>query len=258
MPVQVPVEILRFGIFDALLQHDAFRILRGHVDQDVGRNAVPLIGQPLDGTGVNQRRDAHRHVVVVDLGIIVRHLKLGNHVHQASHLPVAQKGRGILIQKRDGTVIRLFDILGKFPGFHAHQLLIPFRIDHRRGQKRADPVNGQDHKQQDSKPFEQRIFGKGQPHGIQSGGRDPLPGLSDHIDQHDGHNSPHQEEPEAAGMNVDRGERDVIVEKRCDERGRSDDRIQYAFFHLFLISRKGSAPEAVHGRPLPDHGNCPA
>ena len=235
MPVQIPVKVFRLGIFDALLQHDALRILSGHVDADVSGNSVSLVGQPFDGTGIDQRRDTYRNIVIIDLSVIVRHLELGNHIHQASHLPVSQKSRRILIQKRNGTIVRLLNILSKIPGLHGHKLLVLLRIDDRRRQQRSDSIDDKQQQEQDPQPFDGRIVLQGKVHGCHPECEDFLSCLPEHIDHHHDSNGSQQKKPEAAGMDIDGRKRDVIVNECRYQSGHADNRIQDTLFHFLLL-----------------------
>ena len=117
MPVKIAVKIFGFGIFNSFVQHHTFRILSGHINTHISRDSVLLVGQPLNRAGIYQRRHTYRNAVYVNLGIVISHLKLGHHLHQAAHFPVSQKRRRILIQKGDRAVIHFLDIIRKIPGF---------------------------------------------------------------------------------------------------------------------------------------------
>ena len=54
-----------------------------HIDPDIGRDPLRLVRKPLNQACVPQRRHSHRIILVVDLGIDIIHLELGNHIHHA-------------------------------------------------------------------------------------------------------------------------------------------------------------------------------
>ena len=124
MTVQIAVKIFGFGIFDSLLQHHTFRILCCHINADIRRNTIFLIGQPLDRTRIYKRGNSYRHPIVIKLGIIIRHLKLGNDIYQAAHLTIAQQRCGVLIQKRYRPIIHFLNVICKIPVFQRQQLLV--------------------------------------------------------------------------------------------------------------------------------------
>ncbi len=133
VPVKVSVKIFPFGIPNPLRKLHAFRVLGGHIYQNVGRNAVFLIGKPFDGACVGKRRYPDRLSPIVYLRIVAGNLKLGNHIHHASHLSVSQKGSGILVQERDCFIVNLLDIIGEFSFFNRQKPLVLRRIKKGRG-----------------------------------------------------------------------------------------------------------------------------
>ena len=101
MAVEIAVEILRRGVFHALVQADDGGLLRDHVDENIGRQALAAVGQPLEKVGVFQIGHAHRPVVIVDLRIGRRDLELADHVAQLAQLAVAQTLGRVLVQHGD-------------------------------------------------------------------------------------------------------------------------------------------------------------
>ena len=81
--------MLRLRIFDPVLQLYQLGILGRHVNPHIGRNPVLLIGQPFNGAGIDQGADPVRLSLIIDLRIQAADLELRDHIHHASHLPVA-------------------------------------------------------------------------------------------------------------------------------------------------------------------------
>ena len=179
MPVNIPVEILCLGISDiaALRKTHTFRVLSGHIDHDIGRNALAHIGQPFDGAGIDKGRHPHRFILIIDLRIQRTDLKLGHHIDQRAHLPVAQKRCGALVQQRDLRIVHLCDILCKGPLLNRQKLMILLRIDDGRRQKTSDPV---DDKQDDR-------CGSSDLQRPDISGRDPVPDPSGTAEQRQHH-----------------------------------------------------------------------
>ena len=69
MPVNIPVQILRLRILHSLLQLHQLCILGCHINGNIRRDPFFLIGQPFNGTGIDQRRYTHRPPFVIDLRI---------------------------------------------------------------------------------------------------------------------------------------------------------------------------------------------
>ena len=69
-----------------------------------------MIGKPFDDTRIFQRCNTNRFPVIIDLRILIGHLKLGHDVHHASHLLITEKRCGIPVQQRNCGIIHLFDI----------------------------------------------------------------------------------------------------------------------------------------------------
>ena len=61
-----------------------------HVDDDIGRQAVGAVGEPLDEVSVGKARDPHGAALIVDLGVVGQDLKLRHHIRQLTQLPAAQ------------------------------------------------------------------------------------------------------------------------------------------------------------------------
>ena len=125
MAVQVAAEVLGGGVVDALVQTDDLHVLSHHVDKQIGGQAVGAVVQPLDDIAVAQGRDADRAALVVDLGIVVGHLELGDHVRQLTQFAVAQLCGGVGIQHGDLVIGDLGNVLSKVPLLHPKQTAVP-------------------------------------------------------------------------------------------------------------------------------------
>ena len=98
MPVQVAAEMLGSGIVDPLIQPHHLHVLGDHVDDEVGGQTLGAVVQPLDNVAVPQGRHPDGAALIVDLGVVVRHLELGHHIRQLAQLPAAQPGSGVAVQ----------------------------------------------------------------------------------------------------------------------------------------------------------------
>ncbi len=132
MAVKISVKIFSLGVFDPFRELHALCILSRHVDQDIGRNPVFLVGQPLNRACIGQGSHPDRLSLVIDLGIIPGNLKLGNHIHHTSHLPVAQQRGGVPVQQGDGLVIDLLNVVCKLPLLNGEKPLVFRGIEERR------------------------------------------------------------------------------------------------------------------------------
>ena len=89
MAVDIPSEVLGHGEADGLCQLDAFGFLGGHVYHDIGGDTVCLVGQPFDGTCVNERGHPDGLSLVVNLAVNTADLELGYVLYHGSHFPVS-------------------------------------------------------------------------------------------------------------------------------------------------------------------------
>ena len=108
--VDIPEKILAGGVLHAALQPDQVRLLGHHVHGDVGWQAGALVEQPLDGVSVHQGGHPVGGSLVIDLGVIVRHLKLGDQLGHLPQLPVPQAGGGIPVHHRNVGHVDLGDV----------------------------------------------------------------------------------------------------------------------------------------------------
>ena len=149
MAVQVAAEVLGGGVVDALVQTDDLHVLSHHVDKQIGGQAVGAVVQPLDDIAVAQGRDADRAALVVDLGIVIGHLELGDHVRQLAQLAVAQLCGGVGIQHGDLVIADLLHLRGKVAVGNGQQVAVvpgteQLPADHRAHQCRGDQRGGRD------------------------------------------------------------------------------------------------------------------
>ena len=128
--LQIAPKMLRRGIADALVQTHHLYILVDHVDDQVGRQAVGAVIQPLDPVAVAQTGNPHGAALIVDLGIVVIHLKLGNHVCQLAQLAVAQSGGGIPVQHGNLVVRNFLHLAGEVTVGDRQQVPIAGGPDH--------------------------------------------------------------------------------------------------------------------------------
>ena len=68
-----------------------FRVLCCHINLDIGRDSFSHVRKPFDHAGIFQRRNSHRLILIVDLGIQFIYLELRYHIYHTSHLPVTEK-----------------------------------------------------------------------------------------------------------------------------------------------------------------------
>ena len=122
--VEVPGEVFRRGILHALVQPDHLRLLGHHVDDDIGRQAVGAVGEPLDEVSVGKARDPHGAALIVDLGIVGQDLKLRHHIRQLTQLPAAQSGGGVAVQHGDLVIADLLHLRDEVTGGQGQQLAV--------------------------------------------------------------------------------------------------------------------------------------
>ena len=131
MTVNVAVKQFRLGIPDRLIQHHQFRLLSRHIDLHICRNTFRLVGEPFDRAGIDQRGDTHRYFLIIDLRIQVADFKLGNHIHDASHLSFTKDNRAVPVKDRDLIKTDLRNILCEISFLLLHQVVILLCIDDR-------------------------------------------------------------------------------------------------------------------------------
>ena len=125
-PVQVPVEVLRGRVPHSRLpdggQADHPGLLGHHVHGDVGGQALFRVDEPLEEVPVLQGGHPDGTALVVDLGVVVGHLELADHVRQLAQLPVPQPAGGGFVQHGDLVKGDLLDLRGEVPGVHRQQV----------------------------------------------------------------------------------------------------------------------------------------
>ena len=172
--VQVPAEMLRRGVLHALVQPDHLRLLGHHVDDDIGRQTVGAVGEPLDEVPVGQTGDPDGTALVVDLSVVGQDLKLGHHIRQLAQLPAAQTGGGVAVQHGDLVVADLLHLRGKVAGGQGQQLAVGPGPQHNPGGDGAYGDGG-DHGDDDEKGHGALLFHKAEvasgPGALESGGQ---------------------------------------------------------------------------------------
>ena len=236
MAVQVPAEMLRRGVLHALVQPHHLRLLRHHVDDEVGRQAVGAVGEPLDEIAVGKAGDPHRAALVVDLGVVGQDLKLGHHVRQLAQLPAAQPGGGVAVQHGDLVVADLLHLRGKIAGGQGQELAVGPGPQHHPGGNGANR-NGGDQRDHHKKRDGTLLFHKAE---VPSGPRPLKAGGQHRADTVHGAQQKHKE-VEVLRMGIQRRKLHIEVHQphqhrdgKVDERpgkGRPDG---FARFALFL------------------------
>ena len=112
------------GVLHALRQTHHRYVLGHHVHDEIGGQAAGAVGEPLDDVRVAQRCYPDRAALIVDLGVVVQHLELGDHVRQLTQLPGPQTGGGIPVQHGDLVEADLVHLGGEVAGLHGQQLAV--------------------------------------------------------------------------------------------------------------------------------------
>ena len=128
--VEVAGEVLGGGVLHALVKADDVHALIDHVDDEVGGKTGGAVVEPLDDVAVAQRGDAHGAAVVVDLGVVLRDLELGDHVGKLAKLAVAELLGAVLIEHGNAVVGDLGDLGGEVAGLDGEELLVAARAEH--------------------------------------------------------------------------------------------------------------------------------
>ena len=102
--VEVAGEVLGGGVLHALVKADDVHALIDHVDDEVGGKTGGAVVEPLDDVAVAQRGDAHGAAVVVDLGVVLGDLELGDHVGKLAELAVAELFGAVAVEHRDAVI----------------------------------------------------------------------------------------------------------------------------------------------------------
>ena len=139
--VQVAAEMLGGGIAHPFGQAHHLHLLRYHIDNEVGRQAVAAVVEPFEDIAVFQRGHADGAAVVIDLGIVFGNLKLADHIGQLAQLAVPQLFRRIAVQHGDLIKGDLLNILGKAARFHRHQAGVGAGTQDHAGKQPADDIN---------------------------------------------------------------------------------------------------------------------
>ena len=109
--VHVAREGLRVRVADGALEPHDLGLLRHHVNEHVGGDALVAVGEPLEEVRVDERAHAHGPALVVDLAVGVGDLKLAHVLRDGAHRPVAEKNGGVAVDDGDLGVVDLLDVL---------------------------------------------------------------------------------------------------------------------------------------------------
>ena len=213
VPVEVPAEVLRDGVLHALRQADHLHILAHHVDDEVGGQAVPPVGEPLDEVPVAQGGHPHRAALVVDLGVGGQDLKLGHHVRQLAQLPGAQLGGGVRVQHGDLVIADLLHLGGEVAALDGEELgVAPRPEDHpaAEGPQGQDDDEGDDRQEGDGALLAHEVeIALHAPVGLEAGGEhgaDAVHGAKEE-----------DEDIELLGVEVQGGKLQVEVDQAKDQ-----------------------------------------
>ena len=213
--VQIPAEVLGRGVADALIQAHHVHVLGHHVDDQIRRQTLGAVVQPLDPVAVAQGRHPHRAALVVDLGIIPGYLELGHHVRQLAQLAVAQLLGGVLVQHGNLVIADLLHLGGKVAGLHRQQVPVGAGPEHLPADGRAH--NGRDcqrrrqHKGHGALLFHEAEVALGSA-ALKAGGQNGAAAVYRAQQQH--------EHIEFAGMQVQRRQHDIEINGAEDQRHR--------------------------------------
>ena len=114
--VQVSVKIFRGGVTHPpqvqVRQTDHLGLLGHHVHGNVCGQAFLGVDEPFKEVAIFQGGHTNRSALVVDLGVVICHLKLADHVRQLAQLAVAQTASRRFIQHGNFVVGHLLDLGG--------------------------------------------------------------------------------------------------------------------------------------------------
>ena len=152
MPVDVPVQWFGLGVLHTLIQPNDLGLLRDHVHQNVGGQALVPVGEPLDQVSIVDGCHAHGAALVVDLGRVVGIFKLADHIAQGAHLAVAQIIGRVTVQSGNLVEGDLGDVGGEIAGLHVQKLLVSAGPEDGQRQHLAHQGNqNQRHKEQQNR-----------------------------------------------------------------------------------------------------------
>ena len=215
MPHDVAVQGLGGGILHALRQADHLGLLGDHVHDDIGGQALAAVVEPFDEIAVVQRGDADGAALIIDLGVIIGHLELADHVGQLAQLAVAQALSGLLIQHGDLVEGDLLHLGGKVAVFHREQVPIGGSSEDGHGD---DSAQDGDHDEQEHQNADGQALGLDEAEilldaaagvHVEAGGNEG----ADHVDD-----AQYEEKAvKIAVMEVDRRQGDVKIEQAENE-----------------------------------------
>ncbi len=147
MAIDVARERLRLRVADRVVAqaHD-LGILRRHVDERVGRDALLAVCEPFEQVGVAQGAHTHGIALVVDLTVERRNFELAYVLGNRTHGAVTQKHRRITVDDGYLGVVDLLDILGELvvSGLEDARVLLGVTWEERKGGHRSHDTDEHD------------------------------------------------------------------------------------------------------------------
>ena len=128
MAINIPVQIFCLGITDRFVQFYQRGILCRHIDHNIRRDSLRLVGQPFDRACVDQWSHANRFFLIIDLRIQIADLKLRNHIYHTSHFSISKNHRAVFVKQRNLTEIHRLDIFRKVAFLDGQQISILFCV----------------------------------------------------------------------------------------------------------------------------------
>ena len=204
--VDVARQRLALAVEDGLVELDHLGLLGGHVNDDVGRDALGAVDEPLEEVGIHERAHAHGLALVVDLAVDVGNLELAHVLGDGAHGAVAQKHCRVLVDDGDLGVVDLGDILGKVAVLHVEHAGVA------RGVARDDGPAGhgahEEGRDDDDRDGRQAVEELGL--GLVLDGR--------HEQRHDGHERDDDDpDPDLLTLEVDGGVEPPVAARKHDE-----------------------------------------
>ena len=142
-------------------QAHELRVLRRHIDRHESGKALHRVGDPLDGIGVHERRDAVRRVLVVDLRVRIVALVDAELADEVAHLadgPAAQTYGRPLVDHGHAVHGNLADVFGEVTIFDLHKRRVRTRVEERRACHVADNQPQNQHKDEHDDPEDEPVL----------------------------------------------------------------------------------------------------
>ena len=141
--VDVAEKVLAGRVADALVEALHADLLRHHVDDEVGGDAVALVVPPLEHVAVVQVSDAHGAVVVVYLVALRVHLELADQVGQLAEAARGEDVGGVGVQHRDLVEGDLSHLAGEVAVLYREEAGVVPRAGDLPADNRADYGHGE-------------------------------------------------------------------------------------------------------------------